>query len=297
MAWCDGPYGLSPPADAGVLPRSLRANSLIQPPGRPAHRRRFREAARERRRGTPPHIFLFCHRQPANGTTYRPTTRRWTFYRPGDRKVSAAENSAFTRAFAPLWRKPGWRMAGDLGRRPMLLHKEYVLPFTPMNSLEKLAEGEPITNGSSGMESHHPHNWSRPRPSLSGARSADATKCSTTFCTTLDELQSKPAKPFGSSRIPDSSRTPRSLNTSRVQAHRHGVAHSIRRSTDSRVRPAEAIHNAWDKCFGGFQSIFLSPPRPPGLYDNSIVNPYLGSRRNSLRRSPGRWGPLLRAVS
>jgi arylsulfatase A-like enzyme len=160
----------------------------------------------------------------------------------------------------------------------MLLHKQYILPFYPMNSLQKLVD----TEGYQSFISVDPilAEILRPSPSIVELdKRTDGHNFD--FCRSLDELEQKIDER-------ESSR-PIFAYSQPWNIHTHVIAVEGRA-----VPPGEDYPGFWapyasrvkymDSCLGGF----LAYLKERGLYDNSIV--VLSSDHGDSLGEDGRWG-------
>lgn len=160
-----------------------------------------------------------------------------------------------------------------------LIHKQYVKPFAPMNSLEKLLEVEGyrrfITQDAILAELLKPSTTTDP---------LDAeTTGNYLFCSTLKELTAK-LPSASASRSPLFVYTqPQDIHVSVVQRNPGPLT-----STDPRFEgfylPYASRIAAFDRCFGEF----LQSLKNKGLYENSIII-FTADHGDSLGEG-GRWG-------
>jgi hypothetical protein len=159
----------------------------------------------------------------------------------------------------------------------MILHKEYVQPFQPMNALEKLIQ----VNGYRPVMSmdHITEQIVSPKLDVTPLDEGRG-EMQYDFCTTLDELQGK-LRAGLADRSPVFAHT-RSLNlhisklTTRVGAPEAAYGQF--------QAPAAAAIQRMDSCFGGF----ISYLQAAGLYDDSIV--VLTADHGDALGEAHRWG-------
>jgi hypothetical protein len=220
----------------------------------------------------PPNIFLFVVDSLRRDylTPYNPTVT----FTPAIDQFSR-ESFAFRRAFT-RYGGTGLSMPA-MWAGSMILHKEYVLPFTRMNALEKLIEA----NDYHVMMSMDHITAQIVKPGFSNDElDKGRDEMQYDFCATLEELQQK------LDRRPDNSRP--------VFAHTRSLNLHISKLTE-RVGapdpafggfqvPAAAAVKRMDGCFGRFIG-FL---KQRGLYDDSIV--ILTSDHGDALGEAKRWG-------
>jgi glucan phosphoethanolaminetransferase (alkaline phosphatase superfamily) len=220
----------------------------------------------------PPHVFLFIidslrrdYLSPYNpAVTFTPATDAFA-------RESVVFDRAFTRYGATGLSVPALWTGG------MLLHKQYVEPFAPMNSLEKLLDGVGYRRLMS--DDHLVVSLFRPSP-LTTLLDADIDEMDHTVCGTVRELQA---------RLDATSRDPRPIfaMTRPLQLH---VARLARDTAPPAADypgfvPGYAAQvAALDRCFGGFIE-YLKARR---LYDDSVV--ILTSDHGESLGEEGRWG-------
>ncbi len=261
---------VEPPGSAGFY-NMLRANSLIQHVVvapidvdfvKPLQRAPVR----------PPHIFLFVidslrrdYVAPYNPeVSFTPSIARF-----------ASESDVYTRAFTP-YGGTGLSMPA-LWVGGLLLHKQYVVPFERLNTLEKLLRANEYRSLVS-MD-HITAQLVGPDPRRQeldhGRNELDYD-----LCGTLGELQSQLARP-GAGETPVFAHT-RSLNLHVSKL----VTGGLRSSPGHEGFQALAVASIarMDRCFGGFID-FL---KGQGLYDDSVV--ILTADHGDSLGEAGRWG-------
>jgi hypothetical protein len=218
----------------------------------------------------PPHVFLLIvdslrrdyvsAYNPA--VTFTPSLARF-----------AAESDTFTRAFS---RYGGTGLSVPaLWTGGMLLHKEYVLPFQPMNTLDKLLEANRYRKLLS--LDHITAQIVETKGSTELDRGRDEMQYD--LCATLGELQSTLAQ--GPGRAPIFAHT-RSLNLHVSKLTNRSL--SLDRAYEGFQGPAAAAIGRMDRCFGEFID-FL---KRSDLYDDSIV--ILTSDHGDSLGEAKRWG-------
>ncbi len=160
----------------------------------------------------------------------------------------------------------------------LLLHKQYITPFYPMNALQKLLN----TDGYRLFVAEDEILRSIVQPSSSLVQLAeDATPAKQEFCRTLSDLQGRLAD-RSDSRPVFAYAQPQNIHISVIN-------HEGRSTPRGESYPgfdapyASRLHRV-DACFGGFIQ-FL---RSAGLYDNSVV--ILTSDHGDSLGEGGRWG-------
>jgi arylsulfatase A-like enzyme len=227
----------------------------------------------ERTKGDKPNIFIFVidslrqdYLSPYNkGVSFTPNIERFA-------RDSVVMENAFTSYGGTALSEPAiW--AGS-----MLLHKQYVLPFYPMNSLQKLID----TDGYQSFISVDPILGEILRPSQSIVeldKRPDGHNFD--FCRSLAELEQKIDERKSSGPVFAYSQP--------WNIHTHVIAVEGRT-----VEPGDEYPGFWapyasrvkymDSCFGEF----LEYLKERGLYDNSIV--VLSSDHGDALGEDGRWG-------
>ncbi len=220
----------------------------------------------------PPHIFLFVvdslrrdYLSPYNdAVTFTPAIQAF-----------AGESTVFERAFS-RYGATGLSVPA-LWAGGMLLHKQYVKPFAPMNALEKLLDGAAYRRYLS--DDHLATQLFRASPATvlldQGIDEMDHT-----LCATLDEL---------ASRLDETSSDPRPIfaMTRPLQLH---MARLVRDpKTAASAYPGFSAGYAaqvasLDRCFGEFVGYL----KRTGLYDRSVV--VLTSDHGESLGEDGRWG-------
>lgn len=188
----------------------------------------------------------------------------------------ASEGVAFTNAFtrygATGLSEPSIWTGG------MLLHKQYVTPFYPQNSLARLIAAEeytPFVSVDSILKSTLPPDL----PRLTELDRGRATK-DYRLCGSLAELQAQIAS-AGTARM-FSYTQPQDLHISTIA--RDGAAMPGGDAYQGFYAPYAARLAAIDRCFGNF----IDALKASGLYDNSIVI-FTADHGDSLGEE-GRWG-------
>ncbi len=259
------------PAGSAAFYGQLRANSLIQhvqvdpidvdfvSPLAPAPQK-------------PPHVFLFI--VDSLRRDYVSTYNRAVTFTPSIGRF-AAESDTFARAFS-RYGGTGLSMPA-IWAGGMLLHKEYVLPFQPMNALDKLLE----VNHYRKLLSLD-HITAQMIDTEKGVEELDRGRdeMQYDFCATLGELQSR----LGHGKVGDA---PIFAHTRSLNLHVSKLTNrslSLDQAFEGFQGPAAAAIGRMDRCFGSFID-FL---KASGLYDDSIV--ILTSDHGDSLGEAKRWG-------
>jgi hypothetical protein len=220
----------------------------------------------------PPHVFLFVidslrrdYLSPYNPTvTFTPAIGAF-----------ARQNLAFTRAYT-AYGGTGLSMPA-IWAGSMLLHKEYVQPFEPMNALEKLVTANhyqaAISLDHITQQIISPQ-W--PVTELDAGRD----EMQYDFCTTLEELERKLHDGLAGDRPVFAHTRSLNLHISKLTT-RVGAPDA---SFGEFQGPAAAAIERMDSCFGRF----ITDLQQRGLYDDSIV--ILTADHGDALGEARRWG-------
>jgi hypothetical protein len=181
-----------------------------------------------------------------------------------------AFDNAFTRYGATGLAEPSIWVGG------MMLHKQYVTPFAPMNSLEKLlkADGyDVLLSRDSILTTIVGSGW--------GGLDQSRANMNYRFCTTLSELQER-LKTQAATKPLFVYTQPQDIHISVIQ--REGAKPIGSGSYDGFYAPYASRIERMDACFGEFIQ-FLKKQR---LYDESII--VLTSDHGDSLGEEGRWG-------
>jgi hypothetical protein len=224
------------------------------------------------RRTPPPHVFLFIvdslrrdYLSPYNSkVTFTPATQAFA-------DESVVFDRAFTRYGATGLSVPALWAGG------MLLHKQYVRPFAPMNALEKLLDGAGYRRFLS--DDHLVTQLFQPSSSTTlldkGIQEMDHT-----MCATIRELQAKLDQTMGDPRPVFAMTRPLQLHTARLV---RDPAVAASRYPGFVARYAAQVAAA-DRCLGDFVGYL----KRSGLYDRSVV--VLTADHGESLGEDGRWG-------
>jgi hypothetical protein len=224
------------------------------------------------RRTPPPHVFLFIvdslrrdYLSPYNPkVTFTPATQAFA-------DESVVFDRAFTRYGATGLSVPALWAGG------MLLHKQYVRPFAPMNALEKLLDGAGYRRFLS--DDHLVTQLFQPSSSTTlldkGIQEMDHT-----MCATIRELQAKLDQTMGDPRPVFAMTRPLQLHTARLV---RDPAVAASRYPGFVARYAAQVAAA-DRCLGDFVGYL----KRSGLYDRSVV--VLTADHGESLGEDGRWG-------
>lgn len=221
--------------------------------------------------GRPPHVFLFVVDSLRRDyvSVYNPSVG---FTPEIDR--FAADSDVFTRAFA-RYTGTGLSMPA-IWAGGMLLHKEYVLPFSRMNALEKLLKANRYRSLIS-MD-HITAQLLASDPSVVELdRGRDEMEYD--FCATLGEIESRLPTDVGEAPIFAHTRS-LNLHVSKLT----GLSRSEDPAYDGFQAPAAVAIRRMDACFGRFIDVL----RERGLYDESII--ILTSDHGDSLGEAKRWG-------
>lgn len=220
----------------------------------------------------PPHVFLFIvdslrrdYLSPYNpAVTFTPATQAF-----------AAESVVFERAFtrygATGLSVPALWIGG------MTLHKQYVLPFAPMNSLEKLLDGTGYRRLMS--DDHLVTQLFRATPSTT-LLDRQIDEMDHTVCSTVRELEAQLDATAGDRRPIFAMTRPLQLHTARLVRDPETPASAYPGFAPGYAAQVAAL----DRCLGGFVSYL----KRTGRYDQSIV--ILTSDHGESLGEDGRWG-------
>jgi len=220
----------------------------------------------------PPHVFLFIvdslrrdYLSPYNpAVTFTPATQAF-----------AAEAVVFERAFS-RYGATGLSVPA-LWTGGMMLHKQYVEPFAPMNALEKLLDGAGYRRFMS--DDHLVTQLFRATPAMT-LLDESIDEMDHTLCSTVSELQSRLDATSRDTRPIFVQSRPLQLHTARLVRDPETPA-----STYPGFVPGYAAQvAAMDRCFGGF----IDYLKTRGLYDRSVV--ILTSDHGESLGEDGRWG-------
>ena len=223
----------------------------------------------------PPHIFLFVI-DSLRRDYLSPYNPRVTFTPAIDR--FARESFTFQRSFT-RYGGTGLSMPA-IWSGSMLLHKEYVLPFQPMNALEKLLTANRYRAVMS-MDHITAQLVSSDLPIVELDKGRPEMQYD--FCATLGELTKKLEVGLASDRQPIFAHT-RSLNlhiSKLTQPQRVGAPNPAYGGFQA---PAAAAVERMDTCFG----TFVDALKTTGLYDDSIV--IVTSDHGDALGEARRWG-------
>jgi len=223
-------------------------------------------------RAQPPHVFLFIvdslrrdYLSPYNpAVTFTPATQAFA----GE---SVVFERAFTRYGATGLSVPALWAGG------MLLHKQYVKPFAPMNALEKLLDGAGYRRFLS--DDHLVTQLFRPSPATTlldeRIQEMDHTLCATTgeLQSRLDATRSDPRPIFVMTR-------PLQLHTARLVRDPPVSAAAYPGFVPGYAAQVAAV----DRCLGEFVSYL----KAAGLYERSVV--ILTADHGESLGEDGRWG-------
>jgi hypothetical protein len=219
-----------------------------------------------------PHIFLFVvdSLRPDYLSVYNPEVR----FTPAIDRF-AGESVVFTRAYT-RYGGTGLSMPA-MWAGGMLIHKQYVLPFASMNTLEKLLDANGYEMWLS-MDHITDQLLGETRPAMELDRNRPEMQYD--FCATLAEVQSKLGR-HGRPPAPLFVHT-RSLNLHVSKLRNRSVPADA--AYGGFQGPAAAAVRRMDQCFGGFVEYLKSE----GLYDNSII--VLTSDHGDSLGEGKRWG-------
>jgi hypothetical protein len=220
----------------------------------------------------PPHVFLFIidslrpdYLSPYNSKVgFTPMTHAF-----------AAESVVFERAFTRYGSTglsvPAMWVGG------MLLHKQYVKPFSPMNGLEKLLDGRRYRRYLS--DDHLVTQLFRPSSAMT-LLDERVQEMDHTMCTTARELQAKLDETKADLRPVFAMTRPLQLHTARLARNPR-----IEAAAYPGFEPNYAAQVvAFDRCFGDFVDYL----KRAGMYQNSVV--ILTSDHGESLGEDGRWG-------
>ncbi len=219
-----------------------------------------------------PHIFLFIvdslrrdYLSPYNpAVTFTPATQAF-----------AAESVVFDRAFT-RYGATGLSVP-SLWTGGMLLHKQYVQPFAPMQSLEKLLDGGGYRRLMS--DDHLVTQLFRPSPATT-LLDLQIDEMDHTMCGTVNELQSALTATRGDTRPIFAMTRPLQLHTARLVRDPETPASAYPGFAPGYAKQVAAL----DRCLGGF----IGYLKQSGLYDQSVV--ILTSDHGESLGENGRWG-------
>ncbi|HEV2988589.1 MAG TPA: sulfatase-like hydrolase/transferase [Candidatus Angelobacter sp.] len=167
----------------------------------------------------------------------------------------------------------------------MLLHKQYVTPFYPMNSLQKLLEAEKYQQFIARDEILR----TIMAPSeLVSELQAGQTTMNLNFCPAAAELQSKISQAQSSGRPIFAYMQPQDIHVSVINRENRSVPPG--ESYPGFEAAYAARMKSIDKCFGGFIEFLKSR----GLYSNSLV--VLTADHGDSLGEKGRWGHAYNVV-
>ena len=234
----------------------LRANSTIHPsvPVAPADLHLVNPLAPAG--GFKPHIFFFLidSLRPDYVSAYNPAV---TFTPRLGEFAGTAGTHVFRHGFS---RYGGTGLSvPSIWAGGMVLHKEYVTPFAPMNALEKLL----TTNGYQWfLTKDHITDLFTPSPSITWL-DENVTEMEHSFCGTMQELEKNlRARPAGGPPIFAHTR-PLDLHVSKVRSGRAPAGESYPGFSEAY---AARVHRI-DSCFGQF----VDALKEIGLYDDSVI--------------------------
>jgi len=219
----------------------------------------------------PPHVFLFIvdslrrdYLSPYNtAVTFTPATQAF-----------ASESVVFDRAFS-RYGATGLSVPA-LWTGGMMLHKQYIEPFAPMNALEKLLDGAGYRRF---MSDDHLVKLFRPTPAMT-LLDQQIDEMDHTLCATVDELQSQIDATAGDARPIFAMTRPLQLHTARLVRDPEPPAAAYPGFAPKYAAQVAAL----DRCFGGFVGYL----KKKGLYDRSVV--ILTSDHGESLGEDGRWG-------
>lgn len=219
----------------------------------------------------PPHVFLFIvdslrrdYLSPYNAAvTFTPATQAF-----------AAESVVFERAFS-RYGATGLSVPA-LWAGGMMLHKQYIEPFSPMNTLEKLLDGAGYRRF---ISDDHLVNLFRDTPATT-LLDQQIDEMDHTVCATVTELQSRLEATTTDPRPIFAMTRPLQLHTARLVRDPATPASAY----PGFVPGYAAQVAAMDRCFGGF----IGYLKQTGLYDRSVV--ILTSDHGESLGEDGRWG-------
>lgn len=219
----------------------------------------------------PPHIFLFIvdslrrdYLSPYNpAVTFTPGTQAFA-------SESVVFERAFTRYGATGLSVPSLWTGG------MMLHKQYVLPFAPMHSLEKLLDGAGYRRF---ISDDHLVKLFRPSPAMTQL-DLEIDEMDHTLCSTVQELQSRIDATAGDRRPIFAMTRPLQLHTARLVRDPETPASAYPGFVPGYAAQVAAL----DRCLGSFVGYL----KRTGLYDQSIV--ILTSDHGESLGEDGRWG-------
>lgn len=162
----------------------------------------------------------------------------------------------------------------------MMLHKQYITPFAPMNSLAKLMEKEKYQSYVSVdtiLRVILPQKWAGMRELDEGRGTMDYD-----LCTTLDELDNRIANESDGSSPVFAYTQPQNIHISVIG--RAGNKSISKRNYGRFFAPYASRMERIDGCFGNF----VAQLKKRGMYDNSIVI-FTADHGDSLGEQ-GRWG-------
>lgn len=221
---------------------------------------------------TPPHIFLFIvdslrrdYLSPYNpAVTFTPSTQAFA----GE---SVVFERAFTRYGATGLSVPAIWTGG------MLLHKQYIEPFTPMNSLEKLLDGTGYRRFMS--DDHLVKQLFRPSPATT-LLDVEVQEMDHTICGTVRDLEGKLDATAADPRPIFAMTRPLQLHVARLARDPATPASAYPGFAPGYAAQVAAL----DRCFGEFVD-YLKRKK---LYDRSVV--ILTSDHGESLGEEGRWG-------
>jgi hypothetical protein len=224
--------------------------------------------------GPKPNIFVFVidslrrdYLSPYNSSvTFTPSIDSFA-------RESVVMENAFTRYGGTGLSEPSIWVGG------MLVHKQYVAPFYPMNNLKKLVDTD-------GYQSYVSKDFVLnaivgPWPSLIELDNGIGTM-SYDFCSTLKELTGKLSQRSDSSRPIFVYTQPQNIHISVI--NREGQSVPPGESYPGFYAPYASRLRRIDGCFGGFVQYL----KTTGLYDNSSI--ILTSDHGDSLGEDGRWG-------
>lgn len=219
----------------------------------------------------PPHVFLFIvdslrrdYLSPYNAAvTFTPATQAF-----------AAESVVFERAFS-RYGATGLSVPA-LWTGGMMLHKQYIEPFSPMNTLEKLLDGAGYRRF---VSDDHLVKLFRQAPAMT-LLDQQIDEMDHTLCATVSELQSRLDATTGDPRPIFAMTRPLQLHTARLVRDPETPASAYPGFVPGYAAQVAAL----DRCFGGF----IGYLKRAGLYDRSVV--ILTSDHGESLGEDGRWG-------
>jgi len=220
----------------------------------------------------PPHVFLFIvdslrrdYLSPYNpAVTFTPATQAF-----------ASESVVFERAFS-RYGATGLSVPA-LWTGGMMLHKQYVEPFAPMNALEKLLDGAGYRRFMS--DDHLVTQLFRATPAMTLLDEA-IVEMDHTVCGTVGELQSRLDATSRDRRPIFAQTRPLQLHTARLVRDPETPASAYPGFVPGYAAQVAAL----DRCFGGF----IDYLKQTGRYDHSVV--ILTSDHGESLGEDGRWG-------